>query len=178
MQFAGDHSYLVYTKPSGSLNGYAFLVNKTGVFTRIAGPLKGLVALASPEGKRVIVSYVDDIGVMHLRMINTITHTTTPLPVATIANKCVWASSGTSVYCAIPTKPIKAVYPDDWYQGAISFNDSIWQIDITNHYAKLVLDPTQEGKPSMDITSLSLDHNETTLSFINKDNGSLWSFHL
>lgn len=178
VQFAGANSYLVYTKPSGSLNGYAFLVDKTGVFTRIAGPLRGLVAKASPKGKRIIVSYVDATGTMHLRMINTKTHTTTPLPVATIADKCVWASSGNSAYCAIPTKPIKSTYPDDWYQGAVSFNDSIWQIDITNHYAKLVLDPTQEGKPAMDITSLSLDPNETTLSFINKDNGALWSFNL
>ncbi len=177
-QFAGTNSYIVSTKASGLLNGYAFLVDKKGTFTRIAGPLKGLVALASPKGKRVIVSYVDSTGIMHLRMINTTTHTVTPLPVSTIASKCVWANSGDSVYCAIPTKPIKAVYPDDWYQGAISFNDSIWQIDINNHYAKLILDPVQEGKSPMDIISLSLDHDETTLSFINKDNGSLWSFHL
>ncbi len=177
-QFTGDNSYLVYTKPSGTLNGYAFTVDKTGVFTRIAGPLKGLAAQASPTGKRILVSYVDSTGTMHLRMINTVTHTTTPLPVSTIADKCVWAYSGKSAYCAIPTNPTKAIYPDDWYQGAISFNDSIWQINITNHYAKLVLSPTQEGKSPMDIISLSLDPDETTLSFINKKDGSLWSFHL
>ena len=46
--FAGKHD-LVFTKPSASLDGDPYLVNLSGQFSRIAGPLPGLCALPSPS---------------------------------------------------------------------------------------------------------------------------------
>ncbi|OYV27177.1 MAG: hypothetical protein B7W98_02325, partial [Parcubacteria group bacterium 20-58-5] len=45
--FAGKNQYLVFTKPAATVPGDAFLVDGAGHFSRIAGPLPGLVALAS-----------------------------------------------------------------------------------------------------------------------------------
>lgn len=176
--FAGKGSYLVFTKPSGTLSGDAFLVNSAGRFSRIAGPLDGLVALASPSGKWAIVSYTTQ-GTLAMELVNIATGETTPLPVATIADKCVWAQSESAFYCGIPTSiPTGVVYPDDWYQGAVSFTDRIWKINVAGRYAELVLDFSKETKGDLDATALAIDPLGTTLTFVNKNDGSLWSFTL
>ncbi|MCR4276135.1 MAG: hypothetical protein NUV90_01995 [Candidatus Parcubacteria bacterium] len=178
ISFAGKNQYLVYTKPSGTLDGDAFLVDGTGHFSRIAGPLSGLVALASPSGKWVLVSYVLN-GAMQMELVNTTTGVTTTLPVATIADKCVWTNNDAAVYCGVPVSPsVSFNYPDDWYQGAVHFSDRIWKVDIAGRYAQLVLDFTAETKVSLDAESPAIDALQTTLVFVNKNDGSLWSYSL
>lgn len=59
VSFAGTGHYLAFTKPSSKLLGYAFIVDSAGNFSRIAGPLNGLVALASPSGGLVLVSFTN-----------------------------------------------------------------------------------------------------------------------
>ncbi|MFZ3043940.1 MAG: hypothetical protein WA058_02430 [Minisyncoccia bacterium] len=178
VSFAGKNQYLVYTKPSSSLAGDAFIVDSTGRFSRIAGPLTGLVARASPSGKWVLVSYTVN-NAMQMVLINTSTGSSFQLPVATIADKCVWTNNDTAVYCGIPQNPSPAnIYPDDWYQGAVSFNDRIWKIDAVGRYAQLVLDFGKETKDILDAEALAIDQLATTLVFVNKNDGSLWSYSL
>ncbi|MCR4333844.1 MAG: hypothetical protein NUV60_02425 [Patescibacteria group bacterium] len=176
--FAGKNQYLVYTKSSGTLDGDAFLVDNADNFSRIAGPLPGLVALASPLGKWVLVSYVLN-GAMQMELVNTATGVATTLPIATIADKCVWTSNDAAVYCGVPMSPSTAfTYPDDWYQGAAHFSDRIWKVDTAGRYAQLVLDFTAETKISLDAESLAVDTLYTTLVFVNRNDGSLWSYSL
>lgn len=176
--FAGKSTYLAFTKPSSALAGSAYLVDATGHFSRVAGPLSGLVALASPLGKWVIVSYVKNDS-MQMSLINTTTNETFPLPVTTIADKCVWAADDSSVYCGIPLNPSRqATLPDDWYQGVVQFSDRIWKIDVSGRFAQVVLDFSKETNNSLDATALAVDPLGTTLSFMNKTDGSLWSYQL
>ena len=178
VSFAGTSSYLAYTKPSATLEGYAFLVNAAGRFSRVVGPLRGLVALASPSGKWIMVSYTTD-STMKLELVNAATGEIVPLPVATIADKCVWAADDTALYCGIPVSPASEyTYPDDWYQGAAHFNDRIWKIDVASRYTQLILDFSNEAGDSLDATALALDPLGTTLVFVNKNDGSLWSYQL
>jgi len=178
VSFAGKGSYLAYTKASGDLTGDAFIVDSAGHFSRIAGPQSGLVARASPSGKWVLVSYTSSAG-MQMELINVTTGETVPLPVATIAEKCVWANDDSVVYCGIPVSPPAGVtYPDDWYQGAVPFNDRIWKIQVAGRYAQLVLDFSKETNESLDATALAVDVSGTTLVFVNKNDGSLWSYSL
>lgn len=175
--FAGGN-YFAFTRPSASLNGVLFLVDTSGLFARVAGPLKGLVALASPSGSSILVSYVVS-GEMQMQLIDSKIGSVTQLPVATIADKCYWASDSKSVYCAVPVSPSSHyAYPDDWYQSAASFSDRIWRIDVANRYAELVLDFTKENKIQLDAISLSVDSAETAMAFINKIDGSLWVYSL
>lgn len=178
VSFAGKNQYLAYSKPSATLAGDAFLVNSAGHFSRIAGPQNGLVALASPLGKWVLVSYTQN-SALQMQLVNTVTGAVLPLPVATIADKCVWAADDASVYCGIPMSPgTSSMYPDDWYQGAISFNDRIWKIDVAGRYAQLVLDFSSATKGSLDATSLAINPTNTMLVFVNKNDGSLWGYSL
>lgn len=178
ISFAGKGSYLVYTKPSGMLSGDAFLVDSAGHFTRVYGPQDGLVALASPSGKWVLVSYTLN-AAMQMELVNVASGETIPLPVSTIADKCVWAADDSAIYCGIPVNPPAGVtYPDDWYQGAVSFNDRIWKIQVAGRYAQLVLDFSKETKSPLDAESLAIDPASTALVFINKNDGSLWNYSL
>lgn len=176
--FAGKGQYLVYSKPSATLSGDAFLVDSNGFFSHVAGPLPGLSALASPSGKWVLVSYVQG-NTMQMQLVDTVTNTTLPLPVSTLTDKCVWTSDSSSIYCGVPMNPdISATYPDDWYQGAAHFSDRIWKIDVTGRYAQLTLDFSQSGKGALDATALAVNPSRTMLVFINKNDGSLWGYSL
>lgn len=178
VSFAGKGQYLAYTKPSGTLLGDAFLVDSAGHFSRVAGPLSGLVALASPSGKWVLVSYTLN-AAMQMELVNVATSETLPLPVATIADKCVWTADDSAIYCGIPVNPpAGAAYPDDWYQGAVHFSDRLWKIQVAGRYAQLVLDFSKETEMSLDAESLATDALGTTLVFVNKNDGSLWSYSL
>lgn len=178
ISFAGKNQYLLYTKPSASLAGDAFLVDSTGRFSRVAGPLNGLVALASPSGKWVLVSYSLD-GAMQMKIINSLTGDSFQLPVATLADKCVWARNDSALYCGIPMSPSSFNnYPDDWYQGVVHFSDRLWKIDVAGRYAQLILDFTKETTLSLDAEALAIDSLGTTLVFVNKNDSSLWVYSL
>ena len=178
ISFAGKNQYLAYTKPSAKLSGSAFLVDGSGRFSRVAGPLNGLVAKASPSGKWLIVSYASG-SAMHMNLVNTTTGESLPLPVATVADKCVWTADDSAVYCGIPVSPPPNLnYPDDWYQGAVSFSDRIWKIDVAGRYAQFVLDFSKENDEPLDAAALAIDPLNTVLVFVNKNDGSLWSYSL
>jgi hypothetical protein len=164
-------------KPSSQLDGYAFQIShKTGAFTRILGPLRGLSVLPSPDGSSLLYSYTDG-GVYYLRVLNLATRASTALPVATLAEKCVWTADGSSAYCAVPTN-LSGNLPDDWYQGATTFTDRIWKIDLSDRVARLNHDPNQVGKVNVDAVDLTLDPNESVLVFSDKHSGALYSYTL
>lgn len=175
--FAGKNQYLVFSKPSASLLGNAFLVNPSGYFSRVAGPLFGLSALASPSGKWLLVSFAEN-GTMRTALVDTSSGKVIPLPLATITDKCVWASDETSLYCGVPVNPPLASYPDDWYQGAVQFSDRLWKIYVTDRYAQMILDFPVTADTALDAQSLAIDSAHTTLVFMNKNDDSLWTFSL
>ncbi len=179
VMFAGLKNYFIYTKPSADIGGYAFIVNKkTGMFTTVAGPKKGLTALINHAGTEALINYDSPDGLIKMGIISIPNHTMINLPISTISNKCVWSQDDTAIYCGIPEKTPVASYPDDWYQGKISFTDNIWKINMKNRYVKLLFNLTKENKKPFDIIAPSVDPKQHILSFINKRDGSLWSFRL
>lgn len=178
ISFAGKSQYLAFTKPSATLLGSAFLIDSSGRFSRIAGPKNGLVALASPLGAWALVSSVVN-EELFMELVNTATGEALRLPIATIADKCVWAADDSAIYCGIPQNPpLGRSYPDDWYQGVVSFNDRLWKIQVSGRYAQMVLDFPAETKTSLDAQSLAIDPAGTVLVFVNKNDGGLWSYRL
>src|SRR6185437_2441097 len=152
--FAGKNQYVAFTKPSSTLAGYAYLINSTGNFERLVGPLTGLVALPSPSGKWLLYSYVSG-GLLKLSLVNIATRVVTSLPVGTIADKCAWTLQEDAVFCGVPIDPATTfAYPDDWYQGAVNFSDRLWKINVTERFAELVLDFKRDTKQDLDATGL------------------------
>ena len=178
ISYAGKGQYLAFSKPSGNLPGDAFLIDNAGYFSRIAGPRNGLVALASPLGKWVLVSSSRG-TTMQTELVSTATNETLSLPIATIADKCVWAADDSAIYCGVPVSPPFGVtYPDDWYQGAVQFSDRIWKIQVAGRYAQLVLDFSKEAKEPLDVEAFAINPLGSVLVFVNKNDGSLWGYSL
>jgi hypothetical protein len=172
--FSGN-SLLATTKPSLLLDGYAFTVSG-GVFTRILGPIKGLMTLASPSGKSILYSGYGT-GILTLGVYSTLTRDTLALPLITLADKCVWTKKEDALYCAVPRNFGTGV-PDGWLQGAVTFADRIWKIDLTTRLATLVYDPIETNNVELDAVELALDAENLTLTFVDKKSASLWSIEL
>lgn len=166
---------VVTTKASSGLDGYAFLVNG-GSFTRILGPFRGLATLPNSEGTSVLFSYVDA-NRTYLRVLDLATRNTTALPLVTLAEKCVWEPGGRAVYCGVPTA-VAGNVPDEWYQGAKTFSDRIWRIDLDTRLATLIVDPGQVASVAIDAVALTIDSESDTLVFTNKKDGTLWVYDL
>jgi len=165
------------TKASSGLDGYAFLVSRTdGSFTRILGPLRGLSTLPNPQSGSVLYSF-NDRGKLSAHVLDLACHTATPLPLATLSEKCVWVFGERALYCAIPTT-VQGNLPDDWYQGVLSFTDRIWRVDLETRLATLIVDPKEVGEVEIDAVSLAIDSQEDVLVFTNKKDGSLWVYDL
>jgi hypothetical protein len=163
------------TKAASELDGYAFKISG-GTFSPILGPLRGLTTLPSPDGKSVFYSYTDG-NSFHLGVFDVATGNDTQLPLETLADKCVWTSDSSSLYCAVPVT-MTGNLPDDWYQGATSFTDQIWRFNLTSRLATLVIDPTATAQTDIDAVNLAIDPNSQLLVFRNKKDGSLWAYSL
>jgi hypothetical protein len=174
--YAAGSNYIAATKAASELDGYAFTVSEGGNFTPILGPLKGLTVLPSPSGSQLLYSYTDG-STFHMNVLDLSTGSVTSLPLATLAEKCVWTSDETALYCGIPTN-MTGNLPDAWYQGALSFTDRLWKIDLTTRLATLVIDPSQTAKTAIDAVNLSIDPNSQVLVFRNKIDSSLWAYSL
>ena len=171
------NGFVAVTKAASELGGYAFSINpSTGVFTPILGPLRGLTILPSPSGQSLLYSYTNG-SLYHMGVYNLSTGALTSLPLATFAEKCVWTSDSSALYCGIPTS-FTGNLPDDWYQGAVSLTDRIWRIDLTSRLATLVVDPTQIANTSIDVVNPTLDATNQLLVFRNKKDSSLWAYSL
>lgn len=177
VSFAGKSRYLAVTRPAAALQGSAFLVD-AGRFSHIIGPRNGLSVLPSRSGKWILASYAAGSG-MRIELINATNGEALTLPVKTLADKCVWTADDSAVYCGVPVDPpANSTYPDDWYQGAAHFSDRIWKIEVANRYAQMLLDFSQEASGELDAEALAIDQLGSVLVFVNRNDGSLWSYSL
>jgi hypothetical protein len=165
-----------FTKPSAQMDGFGFMVSAAGAFDRILGPYRGFTMLPSPSGKQVVYSALSGQTVT-ANVMDTATRASTALPVALLPEKCVWAADEQSIYCAVP-RSMSGTWPDSWYQGAVSFSDRIWKIDLIARTAVLIVDPVAVANTPIDGVSLSIDASSDVLLFTNKADGSLWAYDL
>ena len=94
--------------------------------------------------------------------------------ITTLPEKCVFSKTDENkIYCAVPISMPSAKYPDEWYQGLISFSDNLWQINVNTGIAKIIF-----YKSDFDITNLFTDKNENYLFFTNKKDSTLWSLQI
>jgi hypothetical protein len=101
----------------------------------------------------------------------------TNLGIGTLPEKCEIYSVSVS-YCFVPNFIPSGAYPDDWYKGQISFNDSLWRIDLNNRVVNKVADISQVAGYSVDGISPVISGDNEDLLFINKKDLSLWLYDL
>lgn len=167
------------TKPSFQFDGLLYFVNtKTKTVTRILGGIAGLTTLTNNNGF-VLYNEPSPNSDLPLSVLNTKTNENTSLTTSTLPEKCIWSKLEKNIlYCAVPKNQPTGNYPDDWYQGLISFNDYIEKIDIVSGNIDVISDLEKESGIAIDATHLQLSPKEDYLIFTNKKDSSLWSLIL
>ena len=173
-QWPNESTITLTSRPSYNSTGYMyFLSATTGSMTKVLGDFDGFSTLTNPSLTYVLYSGSTN-NTVSTAVYDIKTGKNSIFPAATtLAEKCVWSKlSKTTAYCAVPNKIPSASYPDDWYQGNISFVDNIYKVDIAASAIQLMYKlPTDQ---SIDAINLFLDAKEENLYFTNKNDYYLW----
>ncbi len=180
VQWPERRAIVLTTKPSGFFPGYAYVLNpENRSFTRILGNINGLTTSMSPQDTNKLIYSRSDAGTFSLWAFDRRTSESTNLQVRTLPEKCVWANTeADTIYCAIPDDIAFNTYPDVWYQGRITFSDSIWKINISTREARLISRPQSEVSEIIDVEKIEINPKDDYLLLTNKINYDLWGLRL
>lgn len=169
---------LIYTKAGVSMPGFAYSLSGN-TLTKILGPLNALVAIGSPDGKKIAYSYIDRNGKTRFSIKNVGQNTPREISPATIAEKCVWSVKSPAImYCGTPTQNIGRGEPDSWYQGKTHFSDYLWSFNTNSELSQLILEPEVEFGIELDVSEPQLSPDESLFIFINKFDQTLWGVRI
>ncbi|MBX4210603.1 hypothetical protein KW783_01375 [Candidatus Parcubacteria bacterium] len=174
-----DDTITLTTKGSANSAGYLFFVNtKSGVMNPILSGRAGFTTLTNPALTKILYSESTGIG-FNTNIFDVKLGIPLPATVTTLPEKCVWSKKNTDIaYCAVPKTIPSNNYPDSWYQGIVSFNDSFYKVNVKSGTATFLIDPYEQLKSDVDGLKLFLDDNEDTLFFTNKKDSILWGLRL
>lgn len=180
-EWSGDTKIALATKPSSGVSGYVYTVSTTGATNqepqKVFGGAGGLATRINKDASYYLYS---DSGPT-LWIYNAVKRNSARTIFKTIPDKCVWAKDNITFYCAVPDSLPRGQYPDSWYQGAVSFSDTVWEINInaTSTGALPVQRLSDTSLPNgIDATKLFVSSNETYLFFINKKDMTLWALDM
>lgn len=177
LDWPNESNFIITTKPSGYFGGFVYEVDtKTNSIEKISGNIYGLTYKEGTDSNKGLIGSTKDNSLV-LYLLNKETGGATNLNVGTIPEKCVF-SSREFVYCFVPNFTPKAVYPDDWYKGNVSFSDSLWVINTESRVANKVVDVTDLAVESIDGIYPVVSSDNEDLLFINKKDLSLWLYDL
>lgn len=179
VQWPERRSIILTTKPSGFFPGFAYLLNpETKTFTRILGGISGLTTNTSQDANKILYSKSES-GSIRLFVFNRRTGQSIDTQFKTLPEKCTWANTEVNtIYCAIPENIAFNTYPDIWYQGGITFSDSIWKINIDTFEARLISKPQTEVGEIIDVQSIQINPTDDYLLIQNKITLDLWGLRL
>jgi hypothetical protein len=180
VEWPADNIIALTTKGFSATPGFLYFVNpKTGTFTNILANVNGLDTLTNHDASQVLYSASGGTNGLITSVYDVKAGTTQTLAFNTLPEKCLWSSiNKDDLICAVPSRIPSASYPESWYQGTISFSDSIWEINITTGEVHELADLAKLSGKQIDAENLTLDPKENFLYFINKRDLTLWSLGL
>ena len=180
VEWPEESTIAITTKASAKISGYLYFINpKTGTWKKVLGPIIGMSTKVSHDAKKILVSATSKNGQVTTSIYNIGTTTPTDTTLRTLAEKCTWGKFYKElIYCATPSIPTTATYPDDWYKGIITTYDKIWQLNSNNGDIRLVSSLINQSDRSINVFNMNTDPKDDYLLFMNKDDLSLWSLDL
>jgi len=178
-QWPEENTLALTTKASGTTGGFLyFLKTETEEFEKILGDVSGLTTNVNTDATAIFYSESIDGGFSsHLLDINN--YDRKKINVSTLPEKCVWSAKNTRIiYCGVPGTVPNNVYPDVWYQGIVSFSDTLWKINVDTNILELLVVPAAVIGQEIDVINPFLGPNEKYLFFTNKKDSTLWSLKL
>lgn len=176
INWPAENTISLLTRPSGTTEGYLYKLNlQTGIFSKVIGDLKGLEALWSPSGEKILISQTSAGGKEIISRLISVQGKEIGLGPKTLASKCVWTATTTAsaIYCGVPAYFPAGIYPDDWYKGKVSFNDRLLKINTTAPEIGEIL-----TERTFDIEKITVDSKDLYLYFIDKNDETLWGLKL
>jgi hypothetical protein len=179
LSFVNESRAVLTTKPSGLVNGYAYVLDfASGRLSKIIGDIAGLTLLPNKDGNSYLGAGTPG-GAVKLFSYFAKEDKQTLLPFSTFPEKCVWSNVDKAVaYCAVPESIPNTTYPDAWYQGRVSFTDDIWKINVSTGETNLISNLPRESGEKIDVINMKLVDDDTYLTFINKIDLTLWGLNL
>ena len=166
LRVAWEPAPVAYASPSADADGYAFYPESG---ERIVGGLSGLIL--TPAGERVVLTYIGEDGPVSRAS----TIDGTQLTLTVFPEKCTPDPFAPHIlWCAAPTALPAGRYPDSWYQGVVTLEDELWQLNTVTGSATLLSIPTEDAGVSIDAVGLTISNEGDVLTFINKRDGGLW----
>ncbi len=177
--FPTETKALIATKPSGIATGDSFILDvTTGALSKLIGGITGLTVLPSRDFTYTLIGTGGQ--TISLSVIRTADKNQTGQGLGTLPEKCVWSKADLAVfYCAVPEALAGGMtYPDAWYQGLVSFDDSIWKLNIKTGQTTEIAIPEKLANVSVDAINLDVSNDDSYLTFINKKDLTLWGLTL
>jgi hypothetical protein len=177
--YGGETPYIT-TKPSAYLEGNTLsLPNQNFAL----GNKTGLMTLPHKDGDLFLASMWSRAGLAAF-VFSKKTGAQTILDERTLASKCAWGYQ-TKIICGVPTTipSTQDGLPDEWFRGSVSFSDNFYLVegdqgaDEVGGSTLIFALNEQAGQP-FDVIKPVVNKNSTSLSFVNKRNGSLWFLYL
>jgi hypothetical protein len=163
------------TKPASGINGILYFLDTRGNMKRILGGVPGLQTLTNPQASTVLISDQNEF----LRLYDVKSGQSSILSLNTFTDKCVWSlKKKNTLYCAVPTELPSGIYPDNWYQGNISFSDEIYRINASTGTSTVIGRLKASYSRDLDVINPTLSPSEDYLMFMNKKDLSVWAYKL
>jgi hypothetical protein len=150
----------------------------SGQFEKIYGSVNGLSAVSNTDASKILFSKSDKKSIS-THLLNSDTLSVGDLEIQTFSEKCIWSKLKTSTaYCAVPSSIPSALYPDEWYQGLVTFSDRIVEVNAEDFSVNELANPVTLLGVGIDAIDLSMTEDESLLLFRNKKDSTLWSLEL
>ena len=170
-----DDTIVLSQKAAEGIIGSAYTISvKTGTLSLLVGNKDGLSVRRHPTKNAILYSASLNGS---LKLYARVDGVVIGLPLATFAEKCVWAQGkDLRAYCAAPNSLPGVPLPDAWYRGEVSFTDQWFTVDPIAGTATLLINLVQErGSGSyIDVLNPSIDASGKRLFFVDKTTGTPW----
>lgn len=172
VQVLWGNPVFVYTTPSAFARGHLYRIIGNQL-TYVTDGLPGLTALRFSTGSVITGASNNSVS----SQVHFENGTTSTLSFPLIPEKCVNISKKPLLFfCAIPKELGSGEFPDEWYMGKRSYNDSLFQTNLETNEWNLVSDPVEETGRELDVSKIGTDEFGELIYLINKNDNTLWMF--
>ncbi len=170
---SADSNHFFYPKTTSRLEGFLY-VTKGSTFNRL--PADGYGFAMRTNGSYALFSKQQESEYVS-RILSIADETVRVFPLTIHPEKCAFANTiSTLAICGQTTADYNELTPDPWYQGTVTYTDSLWEISTLGPSALLILDTLPESGRAIDIINPAFSANDYNLFFQNKLDNSLWMF--
>ena len=167
-----DGRIILAQAASDGVLGYAYTVEAGGALTPLARAALGLTVLAQASSSALVFGQTNEGSLLLFGQVDQ-KSTPVPLPIRTVADKCVWGPGKSLVaYCAVPRQAPGPGYLDRWYRGEVHTADAWWQVDVSAGSATALAAP--DANTPLDVENPMMDADGNYIAFLNAADKSLW----